>query len=183
MKHCIVEDSSFIVATMDKNDAFHKDAVFIFKKLLEKRDKLKIIIPPLGLYEIIVTLTRKGIKHNIIEQKILNLLHIDEIIVSSITEASAFKHCKTLLNILSQKDALRTSDFLLTSLAKEYEAQIITFDKKAWQKIKPVYNRIYYCSPLDSMKDESKDFLDDLSKDLCEAENNFDEPNIRDIPF
>lgn len=175
MKYCIVEDSSFIVATMDKNDDFHTDAVFIFKKLLEKRNELKIIIPPLGLYEIIVTLSRKGIKHNIIEQKILNLIHIDEIIISSITEASAFKHCKTLLNILSQKDALRTSDFLITSLAKEFEAQIITFDKKAWQKIKPIYSRIYYCSSLNNMKDESKDFLNDLNKNLYEVKNNLGE--------
>jgi len=170
MKHCIIEDSSFVVAAMDKNDIFHRDAVFIFKKLLENRDKLKILIPPLGLYEIIVTLSRKGVEHNIIEQKILNLLHINEIIVTSITETSAFKHCKNLLNLSSQQRALRTADFLITSLAIDYEAQILTFDKKAWRKIKPVYNKIYYCSSLGDMKDESQMFLRDLYEAIIHIE-------------
>lgn len=162
MKHCIVEDSSFVVATMDKNDAFHKDAVFVFNHLLKYKDHIKIIIPPLGLFEIIVTLTRKGIRHNIIEKKILELLHIEEVIVASITEASAFKYCKSILNITSQKDALRTADFLIVSLAMDYEAQILTFDRKMWEKTKKVYDEIYYCSSLGRAEDETKDFLEKL---------------------
>ena len=178
MKHCIVEDSSFIVATIDKNDALHKDAIFIFKKILENRDKIKIIVPPLGLYEVIVTLSRKGIPHNIIEEKILNLIHIEEIIVTSITEASAFKHCKNALNVLSQKDALRNSDFLITSLAMDYEAQILTFDKTMYTKVKPHYDKIYYCSSLDKTKDNSQRFLNELKTAI--GENELD---IKDIPL
>jgi len=178
MKHCIIEDSSFIVATMDKKDALHKDAVFIFKKIWENREKIKIIVPPLGLYEVIVTLSRKAIAHNIIEQKILNLLHIKEVIITSITEASAFKHCKSTLNVLSQKDAMRNSDFLIISLAIDYEAQILTFDKTMYKKVKPHYDKIYYCSSLDKTKDDSQRFLDELK--LAIGDNGLD---IKDIPL
>lgn len=187
MKHCIIEDASFIVATIDKNDAFHGDAVFIFKKLLENRDKIKIIVPPLGLYEIIVTLRRKGVAHSEIEKKILNLLHIKEIIITSITEASAFKHCKTFLNINSQTSALRCADFLIVSLGMDYEAQILTFDKKMWTKVKPVYNKIYYCSSVGNMRDESNVFLNGLYQTIGNNAGNIQQasnaPNVRNIPF
>ncbi|MCD6096927.1 PIN domain-containing protein [bacterium] len=166
MKHYIVEDSSFVVAVMDKNDEFHQDAVSVFEKLMEKKDKVKILIPPLGLYEIIVTLSRKGIHHKMIERKIISFLHINEVIVAAITESSAFKHCKSLLNLPSQKHFLRTGDFLIVSLAVDYEAQILTFDKKAWRKVKPIYKKIYYCSSIGKMKNETKDFLNDLDKIL-----------------
>jgi len=166
MKHYIIEDSSFVVATIDRNDSFHSDAVFIFKKILENKKYIKIILPPLTLYETIVTLSRKGIDHKEIERKIINLLHIKEILVASISEASAFKHCKNFLNISSQKQALRTSDFLIVSLAEDYEAQIITFDKKMWAKVKPFYGQIYYCSKLGGMRDESYDFLTDLKNTI-----------------
>src|SRR5688572_20558277 len=97
MKHCVVEDSSFVIAAMDKKDPFHKDAVYIFNKLLKKSNVL-IILPPLALYEIIVTLSRKGITHGKIKGVVMKLLHMENVIVNSVTEASALKHCKNLLN-------------------------------------------------------------------------------------
>lgn len=162
MKHCVVEDSSFVVATIDKSDPFHKDAVFVFQKLLLKKDKIKIVLPPLALYEIIVTLSRKGIPHDKIEATIMRFLHIDHVVVTSVTEASAFKHCKTFLNNTAQTSALRTADFLITSLAVDFDAQILTFDKKLWQKVKPLYNKTYYCSSVGGMTDETSKFLLDL---------------------
>jgi predicted nucleic acid-binding protein len=181
MKHCVIEDSSFIVAAMDQNDKFHSDAIFIFKKLLENKEKIKIILPPIALYEIIVTLHRKGIDHKIIEKKIMNLLHIKEIIITSITEASAFKHCKSFLGNKSQEEALRTIDFLIVSLAQDYEAQIITFDKKMWEKVKPCNEQIYFCSRLDRMKDESAEFLEDLQTIINPVNNA--RAAIKDVPF
>lgn len=163
MKHCIVEDSSFIVATIDSNDPFHASALFIFRQLLQKRGKIKIIIPPLGLYEVVVTLTRKGVDHSRIEAVVMKLLHIEDVIVSSISEASALKHCRNTLTSNNQTMALRTGDFFITNLGMDFDAQILTFDKKMWTKIKPVYSKIYYCSSIGRMTDETKDFIQELN--------------------
>ena len=130
MKQYIVEDSSFIVAIMDSGDAFHSDAFSVFREILKNRDKIKVIIPPLVLYEVIVALSRRRINHAIIEDKILRLLHTREIIVFSIAETAAFKHCKSLLSTVSQSQGLllRTADFMIVNLAIDCEAQVLTFD-------------------------------------------------------
>lgn len=159
MKHCIVEDSSFVAAVMDQNDVFHKDALFIFQELSKRNDKLKIVIPPLAIYEVVITLKKKGVPHNTIVNKIVNLIHIDNVLVNSINEISAFKHCKSLLN---SNNGLRTHDFMIVSIAIDHEAQILTFDKAMWQKVRPLYNKIYYCSCEGSMLDETSIFLTDL---------------------
>src|SRR3989344_2817753 len=163
MKHCVVEDSSFIVATIDKTDPFHKDALYIFKQLLSKTGKIKIIIPPLALYEVIVTLHRKGLSHKKIEQVVMNLLHIKDIIVLSITETSALKHCTRFLNQTNQATALRTADFMITCIGLDFEAQILTFDRKLRDKVKPVYPSTYYCSSVGGFVDETGDFLAEVN--------------------
>jgi len=63
MKHCIIEDTSFIVATIDSNDSFHADAVNTFRELISRKSRIKIVIPPLAIYETIIALTRKGVSH------------------------------------------------------------------------------------------------------------------------
>jgi predicted nucleic acid-binding protein len=163
MKHCVVEDSSFIVATIDKTDPFHKDALYIFKQILSKTGKVKIIVPPLALYEVIVTLHRKGLAHKKIEEVVMNLRHIKDIIVLSITETSALKHCTRFLNQTNQATALRTADFMITCIGLDFEAQILTFDQKLWARVKPMYSSVYYCSSVGNMQDETGDFLTELN--------------------
>ncbi len=160
MKKFIFQDSSFVVATMDKNDELHKEAVFVFQELWKDRKDVKILIPPLGIYEIIVTLKRKGMDHDTITEKIMKLMHIKEVIISSVSEVSAFKHSKLLLKNNNQEESLRTNDFMITSLGIDYDAQILTFDKKMWEKTKKVYPDIYYCKE----EEEIKRFISDFNR-------------------
>src|SRR3989339_1720240 len=159
MKHFILMDSNFIVATIDKNDAFHKNAVYMFNEIIKHEERIKIIIPPLGLYEFIVTLKRKGFSNTTINNQVMKLICLDYVIVASITDISAFKHCKSSLIASSQSSSLRTNDFLIVSLAIDYQALILTFDQKVINKIKPIYSDIYYCSDIGNAKDESLEFL------------------------
>lgn len=177
MKHCVLEDSSFLIATLDNSDEFHQDAVFVFKKLIENKNKVKIIIPSLVFYETIITLIKRGgLPINIIEKKLWNFLYSSMILNISLIETNAFKICKQLANDdLSQ---LKTPDFIVINTGMEFEAQILTFDKQMRKRVGLVYPEIYYCSALGEMPDETPRFLQDLDIKLG---NNV--INLDDIPF
>lgn len=158
MKAFILTDSSFNIALMDRNDPLHKEAVFIFQQFWKVRGKIKIILPPLCIYEIIATLKRKGINQKIIEEKILKLVNLKEVIVCSVSEIEAFKHCQAVPAVSLQEKALRTNDFMIVGIGVDYGAQIITFDRIMWEKTKTFYKDVYYCKDIG----ERKRFLDDL---------------------
>lgn len=177
MKHCILQDSSFLIATIDKNDVFHKDAVFIFNKLIKERKNIKLIVPTLVFYETIVTLIKKGgVSRQEIETKLWNFLYSDMIINVSLIETGAFKICKKLKD--DQISSLRTQDFIIISVGLEYDAQILTFDKTMRKKVGSVYEKIYYCSNIDNKVDETPKFLTDLNEYLGRGTI-----DINDIPF
>lgn len=159
MKYSILLDSNFIIAYLDQNDKFHQDAIRVLKYIWNYTDKVKIIIPPLGLYEIIVSLKRCNIPEDIIKQRIMKLVSLEPVVITSISEMSAFKHCNSLLISSSKTNALRTNDFLITSLALDYEADILTFDVKMINKVKPIYPAIYYCSNIGKHCDDSLEFI------------------------
>ena len=79
MKHNVVIDSCFLIASIDKRDTFHKDAYYLFNILLKKSVNVKIIISPIVIYEVIATLIRKGLSHRKVEGAIMTLLHIEKI--------------------------------------------------------------------------------------------------------
>jgi predicted nucleic acid-binding protein len=164
MKYNIVIDSCFIVATIDDGDAFHDDAIDIFKKLLKQSIDVRILVPPIAFYEVITTLVRKGLSYRRVEGAIIKLLHIDKIAILSIAETSAFKHAKKFLIPASQMSAVRTSDFLITCIAIDFDALILTFDRKAYSKIKPIYSKVYYCSSNGGYVDETSNFLNEIGQ-------------------
>lgn len=163
MKHFILLDSNFIIAIINKEDIFHSDAIHIFKELRKLTDYIKIIIPPLGIYEIIVSLKIKGISEEAIKKHIMSLVCLEYVIVTSISEMSAFKHCRSEIIKPSQRYSLRTNDFLIASLAIDYQADILTYDAKVIDKIKPIYRKIYYCSSQGGRDDETKGYLEGLN--------------------
>lgn len=177
MKHCVLQDSSFLVATIDQNDDFHKDALYIFKKILENKREIKVIIPSLVFYETIITLIKKGgVSRTVIEKKLWDFLYHDMVINISIIETGAFKACKRLIsNDLSR---LKTQDFIIINTGLDYDAQILTFDKQMRKRVGEVYPKIYYCSDIGSMEDESHLFIKDLNVALGK-----DKINLDDIPF
>ncbi len=163
MKYTVIIDSCFIIATIDESDAFHEDATYIFRILLKKSSNVRIIVPPIALYEVISTLIRKGLNFRKVEGAVMRLLHIENIVMLSITEMSAFKHAKKVLTSGSSANSLRTADFLIICIGIDLDALILTFDKKALSKIKPAYSRIYYCSSVGKNSiDDTADFLHEI---------------------
>lgn len=162
MKRYVVEDSSFLVALIDNQDTFHGNALFVYRAIADRKNNLKIIIPALALYEVIVTLHRKGTRHSKIEEAIMRLIHIDYVITTSLSELSAFRHSKKILTNTNQASALRTNDFYITSTAIDYEALIVTFDKPMREKVGQYYDKIYFCSRFCNMTDETNNFISEL---------------------
>lgn len=161
MKHCVLQDSSFLVATLDPTDDFHKDAVFIFRKIIKNRRKVKVIIPSLVFYETIVTLIKKGgLSKASLEKKLWNFLYSDLVLSISMLETSAFKVCKKLK--YEELRQLSTQDFIIVNAGIDYQAQILTFDKQMRKRVGDVYSEIYYCSNVGGMVDETEKFLSDL---------------------
>lgn len=178
MKHCILQDSSFLIATIDKEDIFHTDAVYIFQKVLENKDEFKFITPTLVFYETIVTLIKKGgVSTSEIERKLWNFLYSDLVVNVSLIETAAFKACKKL-NRHPQVANLRTQDFIISNVGLDYDAQILTFDKAFRSNILPIHSKVYYCSSLGGMDDETEQFLADFYKAIGKVNINLDE-----IPF
>ncbi|MBA7490367.1 hypothetical protein ES702_00905 [subsurface metagenome] len=177
MKHCILEDASFVVAVIDINDKFHNDAVYIFKKILKDRKEIKIIIPSIVFFESIITLIKKGIDKNLVEDKLWKFLYILEILNFPIIETSAFKLCKTLSS--GQLVNLKTSDYMIVNIGIEFDAQILTFDKKMRNRVRKIYPTIYYCSAIDTDEDDTERFLKDFDKALGQE----GEIDLDDIPF
>lgn len=166
MKQFVLEDSSFVIAVMDKDDCFHRDAVYVFKELLKRQNDIKVLIPSVVFFESLVTLVKKGLPEQEVESKFWKFLHLENVINVSVIETMAFKLCRRL-GKNSNYQQLKTSDFLIANTAIEYDAQILTFDKQMRNRIFPNYAEIYYCSEIglgstDSFKDESAKFLKGL---------------------
>ncbi|HOX40689.1 MAG TPA: PIN domain-containing protein [bacterium] len=183
MKHCILEDSSFLVATIDPTDLFHRYAVLIFKKIIENKKEVKVVIPTLVFYETIITLVKRGgIPKATIEKKLWDFLFSDLVLNVALIETSAFRVCKKLST--SDISTLKTQDFIIANVGMEYEASILTFDKRMRTRVGSVYPDIYYCASLgldgNSMpgEDETPRFLADFYTKLGKKIETFD-----DIPF
>jgi predicted nucleic acid-binding protein len=158
VKCFVVEDTSFVVAVLDSRDTYHPDAIFAFQQILSRKDKVQILIPPMVLYETIVTMRRKGTTQATLEDRVMKLVNIKNITVIALSEMSALKHAKSLLN-LDQGTALRTHDFLIASTAMEFEAKILTFDKQLKEKCSKHYPEVYYCSSIGGLTDETTAFM------------------------
>ncbi len=160
MTKYIVEDSSFVVAVMDENDAFHRDAISVLRGLENQNSDFRVMIPPLVVYESIVTLRKKGIPHYIVVDKMIKFIHLENVLLNSINEIAAFKHSKSLMNANGE---LRTHDFMIASIAIDFDAAILTFDKTMKTKVSNSYNKIYYCSSSGNMENDLNCFLKEVS--------------------
>lgn len=59
---------------------------------------------------------------------------------------------------------LKTNDLILAILGMEYNALILTFDKKIREHVKNIFPYIYYCSSKGNMKNEIKSFVEELER-------------------
>ena len=164
MRSYVVEDSSFVVGLLDKEDKFHWDALKVFEILINNKKYLKIILPSVVIYESITTLLRKGYQYNVVERKIWNLLHIDDLVIVNLPVENAYRVGKRLSNRFSLEHKITTLDWLIVGCGIDFEGQIVTFDLKLARRVKPFYPYIYYCSGLDDHEDETEKFIEDLNR-------------------
>ncbi len=160
-KNFIVEDSSFVISIIDSKDCFHQKAIDILVKLNKFNSNTLILIPQIVIYETAVTLVRKGIDKNKVEESIRKLLFLENVRCIDITESSLFRFCKNIQNI-SGFNLLKTSDFLIVSIAKDFSAKIITFDVQMRKSIKSSYQNIFCCDDIKDVKDETNDLIKSL---------------------
>ena len=158
MKHCILEDSSFVISTINRGDMFHYEAVKILNELVKRRDKIKIIIPSIVFFESIIKLIQRGVPPKYVEDKLWNFLYIEEVLNITFPETAAFR----LIKHLQKADLkLKAPDLVIALTAIEYEAQILTFDKPMWSALQNInYSQVYFCP----QQGEQKRFLKDLDK-------------------
>lgn len=164
MKPCVLQDSSFLVATLDEDDIFHTEASAIVKQLLKHEQDIRLIIPSIVFFEVFTTLIKKDIPKEIIEQSLWRFLLQDNILTVSLLATMVFRFGNQLAN--KQLSGLKTSDFIIAHTGLDYDAQILTFDKKMRKRVGKAYPNIYYCSERGNMKDETERFLEDLQKTL-----------------
>lgn len=136
MKHFILEDASFVVALIDKDDNFHEKSWKIFNNFVKIKQYIRILIPSLAFFESFAVLTRKGIPYKDINEVMWRLLHREEVFNVSLIEIMAFRMCRKYCDILqddSIKDGqganifIKSTDFFISCTGIDYEAQILTF--------------------------------------------------------
>jgi predicted nucleic acid-binding protein len=164
MRSYVVLDTAFLAATVDSSDVFHNDAVFLFKELIERKNSVKILVPPLVLYELIVILRRKGVKPANLEKILFRFINLDYVSVLALSEMSALKHAAHSLNDKSQKTAMRTHDFLIFCVADEFEGLLVTFDRKMIDKCKTIYPHVYYPAKVGGLTDDTAIILQEIDK-------------------
>jgi predicted nucleic acid-binding protein len=164
MKPCVLQDSSFLIPVLDDNDVFHKDALRVSKELSKYKGDINFVIPSVVFFEVFATLIKKGIPRQIVEKSLWKFLHQDNILTVSVIETMAFRFGNRLQS--KSLSGLKTSDFVITSVGLDYEAQILTFDKNMRKRVVTAYSDIYYCSNRGKMKDETERFLNDLQRSL-----------------
>lgn len=183
MRAHVVIDSGVLIATISKQDTLHNDAVFIFEELKARKENILIIVPPLVIYEVIVTLRRKGISAKSAEEIMMRFVNLPYVTVLSLSEMSAFKHAARSLIDNSQTSALRTHDFMIFCIAEEFEATILTFDKSMRQKCRPVYQSIYFLAAIKDQADETADALTEIDQRSGVDVNAPDYNAQRTVPF
>lgn len=184
-KSFIVEDSSFVISVIDRNDTFHKDALFIYQELKKYHDDILILIPSIVFFESVITLVKKGVDRGKVENSLWKFLHIKNVRNIGLVETTAFRFCRNMQNKRGFTK-LRTNDFLIASVAMDYSAQIITFDVKMRNRLKKSYDPIYCCATIGSQQDETNDFLDELRLDISGEKQGSNSNTVvteDDIPF
>lgn len=169
MKHYVLEDTSFVLALLDKNDESHYRAWKIFDNLRKLKNHIRVLIPSMVFFETIGVLTRKKINKDELDGKLWRMLHIEEIFNISLVETMSFNLCRKYCEIL-QDDSFKDDkglvkyigiqDFLIAATGIDYDAQILTLDKPMFTRLRKFYPNIYYGKE----KNETDRFFLDIKK-------------------
>jgi len=156
----IIEDTSFIVSVLDSEDIFFKDAWKTLEVFSPFLNKTKIIIPSVMVLETATVLLKRGLSKSNVEEKLWKLLHREEVMVTDIPVNLFVK----LTHFSGDIMQLKTYDLVLATMGIEYNALILTFDKKIRGKVKSIFPYVYYCSSEGRMKNELQLFAQEFTK-------------------
>ncbi len=128
----IVEDSSFVVALMNKSDALHERALLVFRKLYRNYSQVRIVVPTPVIFESLFALMRAGVDHQIAQEKLWKFLMVLNVLNFTILETTAIRFAPRigpLLKNLNAEASIPANDLIIIATSFEFEdAPIITFD-------------------------------------------------------
>lgn len=160
MRHTILQDSSFVIASINIDDIFYKEAIEISSELLKRKNKIRIVIPAIVFFETMFKLIQRGVKPEFVQHYLWKYLYEDEVLNVSLLETAAFRMSKKLA---FSKIHLKTSDAIIALTGMEFESQILTFDNQMHKTLQAIdYKESYLCSK----KSERKRFLKELNNKI-----------------
>jgi len=126
-----VIDACVFISMFNENDPNHNKAIKILEEIIDK--KLKAIIPALTLPEVCGAVARslnkkiaKEIREKIESWIESGLIHVEELTKNRAKNAAE----------IAIKLGLKGSDAIYVALAKEFNTQLLTFDKEIKRKLK-----------------------------------------------
>ncbi len=140
----VVLDSNFIISYFDSKDANHEKAESLWKDLAKDFFFDKIYVSSISLYEVIIILTQNGFSEEEIKDIYFQIGTLFRAITFS--DISCFRHIRNFVNNYSDsaRQILRTNDFIISSLAIDFDAKLVTFDTKMIKKIEEFYPNLIY---------------------------------------
>jgi len=127
-------DSSVIISSLLKNEPHHKEALLIWEDVL--KGKCFVINPFSVLVEVVAAIRRRtGLASLAMEVK-KELIDTENVSFVILDDKAAVEAAE-----IAAKTGLRGMDALVVQVAKEYNAEIISFDKEMMRKSRAVLKK------------------------------------------
>jgi len=127
-------DSSVIISSLLKNEPHHKEALLIWEDML--KGKCFVINPFSVLVEVVAAIRRRtGLASLAMEVK-KELIDTENVSFVILDDKAAVEAAE-----IAAKTGLREMDALVVQVAKEYNAELISFDKEMMRKSRAVLKK------------------------------------------
>jgi len=127
----VVLDSTVLISIFSDKDKFHSDGMKIFSSIMDK--KIKPIIPTLALPEICGAIRRNFNTRlaEIVENQLNTWITNEFLSIKELNLERMKLSTETAIGC-----NLKGADAVFVSLAKEFKAELVTFDREVTNKIK-----------------------------------------------
>ena len=136
-------DSNMLISFLNEKDNNHTKASDIFRSIVGANNR-NIYIAKVSIYECMVILSRSGYSMSQLKDIFFYLGSNYKIV--DLSEVASFRHIDNLLNKenINNNEILRTNDFIISSIAIDFDAKLVTFDEKMKGKISKIYPELIY---------------------------------------
>jgi hypothetical protein len=158
----IVEDSSFVIDLLNSRGCFHQQAVEAFKLMYSVRTR-KMIVPSTVFYETMFVLLKQGASLELIRERLLKMMMVDNIIGFPIVETQVgrmAKYTKELIDSQPETEKTRANDLMIITIAMSQENSCLITADKGIKKYSGVYKNIFSYIDADDMLNFKK-FLEE----------------------